>query len=36
VNLLKSEDNEDKVWGMAYEIDQKAWNEEVMQHLDHR
>ena len=33
VNLFKSDDNEEKVWGVAYEIDDEA---QTMKHLDHR
>ena len=33
VNLFKSDDNEEKVWGVAYEIDEEA---KTMKHLDHR
>lgn len=36
VNLLKSEDPNAKVWGVAYEIDQETWEKKVMAHLDHR
>ena len=35
VNLIKSEEK-DKVWGVAYEIDEATWTSKVMQHLDHR
>ena len=35
VNLLKS-DSDDKVWGVAYEIDEETWRSQVMKHLDHR
>ena len=36
VNLLKSENPNDKVWGVAYEIDEETWQSKVMKHLDHR
>ena len=36
VNLLKSADEKDKVWGVAYEIDDQEWKNSVMAHLDHR
>ena len=36
VNLIKSDNPEEKVWGVAYEIDQETWNNKVMAHLDHR
>ena len=36
MNLLKSLDENDKVWGVAYEIDDQAWKQSVMAHLDHR
>ena len=36
VNLLKSENPNAKVWGVAYEIDQETWDKKVMAHLDHR
>ena len=36
VNLIKSDNEQDKVWGMAYEIDDDTWKSNVMHHLDHR
>ena len=36
VNLLKSTNDKDKVWGVAYEIDDQEWERSVMSHLDHR
>lgn len=36
VNLLKSENPEDQVWGVAYEIDEDTWKNQVREHLDHR
>ena len=32
----KSTDEKDKVWGVAYEIDDQEWKNSVMAHLDHR
>ena len=36
VNLFESENPEEKVFGVAYEIDQETWNSQVMAHLDDR
>ena len=35
VNLLEAE-ADDRVWGMAYEIEDSVWQKEVQQQLDHR
>ena len=35
VNLLPA-DPDSKVWGVAYEIDDKVWEETVRAQLDHR
>lgn len=36
VNLLESENPEDLVWGVAYEIPDDVWKESVEKQLDHR
>lgn len=36
VNLLPSENPHDRVWGVAYEVDDNLWEKEVRAHLDHR
>ena len=35
VNLLQS-NNDDKVWGVAYEIEDSVWEAEIEKQLDHR
>ena len=34
--MFESENPEEKVFGVAYEIDQETWNSQVMAHLDDR
>ena len=36
VNLLEADDPESKVWGVAYEINDKLWEEEIKAQLDYR
>ena len=36
VTLMHTDNNEDKVWGVAYEIDDDLWNSEIQAQLDHR
>ena len=35
VNLLES-DKGDKVWGVAYEVEDSVWDEQIEKQLDHR
>ena len=35
VNLLESDEN-DKVWGVAYEVEDSVWDEQIEKQLDHR
>eukprot|EP00095_Tigriopus_kingsejongensis_P004457 maker-scaffold168_size293125-snap-gene-0.28 protein:Tk04457 transcript:maker-scaffold168_size293125-snap-gene-0.28-mRNA-1 annotation:"cation transport regulator-like protein 2" len=36
VNLLSTDDASEKVWGVAYEIDEELWESSIKQKLDHR
>ena len=36
VNIMQTDNLDDEVWGVAYEIDDAVWNKEVGQQLDHR
>ena len=36
VNLMHTDNDNDKVWGVAYEVDDELWEKEICAQLDHR